>query len=131
MKTRFIFLFLAVAIYVSLSFVCFKDGFFPHPRTCHKYIECVGGVAYEHDCPVGSVFNINTLMCDSPLNVDCEGPWKYTETIRCECVGYEWGFRLRCNYGADFSGVSCSTDSPCYDGVQPSDICEEPESDPF
>lgn len=51
-----------------------SSGFFPDSIQCDKYYRCIDGVAKEHLCADGLVFdeNIKRLnKCDQPFNVDC------------------------------------------------------------
>ena len=57
------------------NFECPTDkGFFPDPVQCDKYYHCQNGVAKEHLCADGLVFDINIKRvnkCDQQFNVDC------------------------------------------------------------
>ena len=128
MKTKFVFLLMTVTMFVSMSFICVRDGYFLHPRYCNKYIQCLHGLAYEHTCPHGLVYNPATSLCDDVFNMDCGGPKQYIEEIRCVCKDKRIGYKLHCGYGSDFTGVSCVGNSPCYYGVDPDDVCGEPEN---
>lgn len=125
MKAKFNFLLMGLAIYFSIAFVCLKDGIYPHPSDCHKYIECSNGIAYELTCPPGLAFNPYILCCDWENNVNCEGGAKrYTERIVCRCKNGNTGYRLVCTSGTMNSDVPCSQDSPCYiSSAHPDYIC--------
>ncbi|MBF6331475.1 carbohydrate-binding module family 14 protein [Nocardia transvalensis] len=41
------------------------SGTYPHPNDPAAYVQCSDeGLAYEHKCPDGQVFNPDTLTCD-------------------------------------------------------------------
>lgn len=44
---------------------------FPHPSDCTKFLKCLQGVAYEHDCPEGQHWSIENSWCDFPENAKC------------------------------------------------------------
>ncbi|XP_074598542.1 protein obstructor-E-like [Brevipalpus obovatus] len=45
----------------------------PHPTDCRKFYVCIDGVARPYGCSFGTVFNVDTLQCDEPENVQgCE-----------------------------------------------------------
>ncbi|UYV69942.1 hypothetical protein LAZ67_7001279 [Cordylochernes scorpioides] len=44
-----------------------------HPTDCRKFYVCIDNVARPYGCSVGTVFNVDTLQCDDPENVEgCE-----------------------------------------------------------
>lgn len=44
---------------------------FPHPSDCGKFLKCLQGVAYEHDCPEGQHWSVENTWCDFPENANC------------------------------------------------------------
>ncbi|CRL06411.1 CLUMA_CG019569, isoform A [Clunio marinus] len=51
-----------------------ETGLYPDDIQCDKYYECNGGIAKEHLCADGLVFDVNIKRiskCDQPFNVDC------------------------------------------------------------
>lgn len=57
-----------------LGFSCKgKNGFFPDPVDCARFIRCVDGKRFNFKCPKGLKFNVKIMDCDQPSNVDCGG----------------------------------------------------------
>lgn len=46
--------------------------FFPHPKSCSWYFQCINGVAYCKECPVGLHWNVNLDSCDYPDRAQCD-----------------------------------------------------------
>ncbi|KAH6920607.1 hypothetical protein HPB50_028405 [Hyalomma asiaticum] len=44
-----------------------------HPTDCRKFYVCIEGQARPYGCSLGTVFNVDSLQCDDPENVQgCE-----------------------------------------------------------
>lgn len=43
----------------------------PHLTDCSKFLKCLNGVAYEHDCPEGQHWSVDNSWCDFPENANC------------------------------------------------------------
>jgi len=56
-------------------FVCpERNGFFPHPRKCDVYYECINNEFQSKQCSDGLLFEAKDTtreLCDYPFNVDC------------------------------------------------------------
>jgi hypothetical protein len=44
----------------------------PHPTDCSKFFKCMGGMAFEKDCPAGQHFNVERDWCDWPRLANCQ-----------------------------------------------------------
>ena len=49
------------------------SGISVDPSDCAGFIMCSNGIAFEMDCPIGTLFSASLLVCDFPHNVDCAG----------------------------------------------------------
>ncbi|XP_062715929.1 peritrophin-1-like isoform X2 [Aedes albopictus] len=58
---------------VDECFPCPETGikYFPHPKSCQKYVMCFVGAAHEMTCAEGLLFNPAVGQCDLEANVDC------------------------------------------------------------
>ncbi|XP_005103175.1 chondroitin proteoglycan 2 [Aplysia californica] len=67
-------------------------GRYPHPTNCRQFIECSNGVTMELDCPVTTVYNPVTKLCDSTANVPiCNyGPSVATIVVSNICRQFSW-----------------------------------------
>jgi hypothetical protein len=50
-----------------------KEGLFPYPSDCSKFIGCHGGIpsVEVYSCPDGLLFDPKRLVCDLPESVNC------------------------------------------------------------
>ena len=60
-----------VVLYLLGPVSCSKDGYFPDPSDCSKYVVCSAGVRYSKSCPPGLLYNKVNKYCDWPQNVQC------------------------------------------------------------
>ncbi len=57
---------------VFISADCDHDSRYPHTSNCEHYYQCFYGTLYELSCPDGLHFNVNTAICDSVENANCD-----------------------------------------------------------
>ena len=60
--------------YFDAKKVCegYRDGFYPDPMDCTKFIFCHHGFTYNQHCPPGTVWSTRRGTCDYPYNADEE-----------------------------------------------------------
>lgn len=69
----------------SASFICLKDGYFPHPSDCSKYFLCLNYKSYEFQCKSEYYYNFRTHSCD---------PYRYDKQCNMfNCKGHN-GFKI-------------------------------------
>jgi hypothetical protein len=44
----------------------------PHATDCARFYKCMGGMAFEYNCPAGQHFNIERDWCDWPRLANCQ-----------------------------------------------------------
>ncbi|XP_054715702.1 probable chitinase 10 isoform X1 [Uloborus diversus] len=57
---------------IPSGFKCRRDGYFKHPETCEKFIQCSNGRPYEQTCPSGLHFSLSSLTCQAPCDAFCD-----------------------------------------------------------
>jgi len=71
-----------------------KEGLFPHPADCSKYVNCFDFRPYIQSCPGGLWFDVTTGGCDAASNVACRVPWadEHFELITWHVYTSSWDY---------------------------------------
>ncbi|ESP00986.1 hypothetical protein LOTGIDRAFT_140112 [Lottia gigantea] len=52
------------------------EGLFPVDDDCGKYLNCYENIPYIQECPVGLHFNPDALLCDYPMEANCQSNYR-------------------------------------------------------
>lgn len=77
-----------------------KEGLFPHPSDCSKYVNCFDFRPYVQSCPGGLWFDVTTGGCEAASNVACPVSWGKNEHFKLKNSWHIdtswWDYVLNC-----------------------------------